>query len=600
MTRGDARIEEDRVVRGLRIKLLLVLVLLGGLGAGSYMLFRAQAAALGSSAGVINICGRQRMLSQRAALLIQRLDASADENERRRLRGELIEIADLMESHGRSLLGGGPALTTPAVRARFLDSPHDLAGSLRRFIDGVRAAAESTGSDTVSDDPQVAHTLQAARDGSILGALDHVVDVVQAHSEGGVARLRRAQLTAAVLFLATLALLVVVVFRPVLRDLRRHLSELRQSRETLREQREQLQLNFENAPLGIARCSMDGSLLSVNPALCQVLAAPAERLIGTPIEELFHPEDYPPLLEALARPGGRREVSDAMTVRLRHRDGHWVTGVLHWSLVADEQGSAIGWIAHFENRTRQLEAEEQARQDRERLAQMDRLHTLGEMAAGIAHEVNQPLTAISNYAQAGRRMLEAGLADSEALGGTLDKVSSQAHRAGEVIRGLRAFVRQRQSRSQRVDLNELVREAVELAQADARFVSVGVETELESGIPEVTVDPVQIQQVVLNLIRNAIDATDEVGVEEPILVRTAGNGDGFVEVAVEDHGAGIPEEVQGQMFAPFFTSKESGLGMGLAISRSIVTGHGGRIWWTASEGGGTSFHFTLPVVSRAT
>ncbi len=597
MSAGEARSQDERVVRGLRMKLFFVLSLLSLLAAGSYLLFRAQTAAVGSSAGVINLCGRQRMLSQRAALLIGHLETATDEAERERLRGELRQIADTMESHARRLLGGGPALAPPAVRDLVLDSPHQLSGTLRRFIDGVRAAADPASTGVVGDDPLVARALEAATDGSVLAALDHVVAVMQAHSEAGVSRLRRAQLTAAALFLVTLLVLILLVFRPVLRDLRRHLAALRQSREALREQRKQLQLNFENAPLGIARCSMGGTLLSANPALCEVLGSEPEGLVDRPIEELFHADDYPRLLEALNRSASTEQAPHAMVLRLRHRDDSWVSGVLHWSLVPDEDGSAIGWIAHFEDRTKQLEVEEQARQGRERLAKLGRLQILGEMAAGIAHEVNQPLTAITNYAQAGRRLLQGGLTDAEALRDTLDKVSGQALRAGEVIRGLRVFAGQRQSRSERVDLNDLVGEAVALARADAHFLSVDVETDLEPGIPEVAVDPVQIQQVILNLIRNALDAIEETAPAEPILVTTTGNGDGFVEVAVRDHGSGIPEELESRLFEPFLTSKESGLGMGLAISRSIITSHGGRIWWTAGRGGGTTFHFTLPAAS---
>ena len=593
MAVSDARKKDDRVVRGLRLKLWLALALLGVLAAGSYLLFEAQSGAIASSAGVINICGRQRMLSQRAALLIGRLEVAGDEAERRRLRSELLEIADTMESHARRLLGGGPALAPPPVRTLMLDSPHDLSGSLRRFIDGVRAAADPASTDAAEVDPRVAAAVSAARDGTILAALDHVVDVMQRHSEASVGRLRRAQLTATALFLVTLVLLVALVYRPVLRDLRLHLTERRRSHKALREQRRQLRLNFDHAPLGIARCSVEGRLLTVNPALCRVLGLPADVLVGRAIEELAHPDDYLRLVDALRRPASGGRSHDTTTLRLRHRDGSWITGVVHWSLVTDDDGSAIGWIAHFEDRSRQLAAEEQARQDRERLAQMARLHTLGEMAAGIAHEVNQPLTAISNYARAGRRMLESGVSDPDAIEVTLDKVSAQALRAGEVIRGLREFVRRRQSRAERVDLDALVRDAVALALTDAHFLSVGVETDLAAGPARVHVDPVQIQQVILNLIRNAIEALDPAVPGAPVVVRTSGDGDGFVEVTVEDHGVGIPETARSQLFDPFFTSKESGLGMGLAISRSIVTSHGGRIWCT-SGGEGTTFHFTLP------
>jgi two-component system sensor kinase FixL len=242
---------------------------------------------------------------------------------------------------------------------------------------------------------------------------------------------------------------------------------------------------------------------------------------------------------------------------------------------------------------KQVEAE--ARQGQERLTHVARLSTMGEMATGLAHEINQPLTAIATYAQAAVRLMDAaGGADPAELRGALVQITAQALRAGEVIRRLRGFVKNRAARTETLDMNRLIEDVRVLAEADARASDVRLTLELAPGLPPVGADPVQIQQVLLNFVRNAIDALLETpGAKREVILRTGRNGPD-VEVAVIDRAGGIPPEVALQLFNPFFTTKATGTGLGLAISRSIIRAHRGTLGHRPTPGGGTTFHFSLP------
>ena len=200
------------------------------------------------------------------------------------------------------------------------------------------------------------------------------------------------------------------------------------------------------------------------------------------------------------------------------------------------------------------------------------------MAAGIAHEINQPLAAISTYAQGCRRLLENGLRDAQELADPLDKIVTQAMRAGEVIRRLRSFIKKSASELELVDANELVADVVKLAEVDARKHGIPVELQLADNLPAVRVDPVQLQQVILNLIRNALEAMEETPRERAsVKVHTSLESSGQVCVRVVDSGPGLSEDQLARVFDPFFTTKATGMGMGLSISHSIITAHGGQL-----------------------
>jgi C4-dicarboxylate-specific signal transduction histidine kinase len=246
-----------------------------------------------------------------------------------------------------------------------------------------------------------------------------------------------------------------------------------------------------------------------------------------------------------------------------------------------------------QSRVRNALNESQARRHQAEVAHAARLSTLGGMAAGLAHELNQPLSAVVSYARGCARRLEAGELSKEALLEVLEEISAQALRAGEVLRRIRDFLRG-ESRREQVDLNELVRRALRFAEGEARRAGIRIELALAPEPLPAEVDPIEIEQVVLNLVQNGFDVmVANNGTERALAIETRRIADDTIEVAVRDTGAGIAPDVASRLFVPFFTTKRDGLGLGLSISRSIVEAHGGRLWATANPSRGTTFRFTV-------
>ena len=247
--------------------------------------------------------------------------------------------------------------------------------------------------------------------------------------------------------------------------------------------------------------------------------------------------------------------------------------------------------------TERRQAEEQARERQAELAHMDRLSLMGEMASSLAHELNQPLTSIYAYAQASLRMLQDGREKSQKFANAIEQTAKRAEQAGEIIRRIRRFVRKEGIKKTRVNLNVLIEETLEFTKREIREKGVTLLVDRDDQLPLVSVDGVQIQQVLLNLIRNSIEALREI--ENPaISVSTQYSGDKNVRVTVRDSGPGLEQEQIDRIYDAFHTTKENGMGMGLAISRSIIEAHNGRLWAESQSERGAIFHFTLPVTEE--
>jgi two-component system sensor kinase FixL len=229
------------------------------------------------------------------------------------------------------------------------------------------------------------------------------------------------------------------------------------------------------------------------------------------------------------------------------------------------------------------------------LAHVGRVSEMGTLASSLAHELNQPLTAVASYCESARDLLDRET-DAETLAmvrEALDEAGQQAVRAGQIVRRLRDFMSTGEAERRIESLQRLINEANALALVGSREHGIDVQLKLDPGADAVLVDRIQIQQVLVNLIRNAIDAMIDTDARS-LTLRTARDGEGLVEVAVEDTGSGISDAVAAQLFQPFVTSKQNGMGIGLSICRTIIEAHGGRIWFESRPGGGTAFHFTLP------
>jgi signal transduction histidine kinase len=246
-------------------------------------------------------------------------------------------------------------------------------------------------------------------------------------------------------------------------------------------------------------------------------------------------------------------------------------------------------------RAEAAEEELRARQHQAGLAHAARLSTLGGMAAGLAHEINQPLSAIVSYASGSARRIRAGEVDSAALLEIVDSIADEALRAGEILRRIREFVRNTEATRTRTDLNALVREALHFAEVEAR--DLGITLRLSLGLEplDVEVDAIQLEQVILNLVRNGFEAMGERnGVPRELTIETAARDGGDVELVVRDTGSGVAQGSATRLFDPFFTTKQDGLGLGLPISRSIVEVHGGQLWVAPITPRGAAFHVLLP------
>jgi PAS domain S-box-containing protein len=339
----------------------------------------------------------------------------------------------------------------------------------------------------------------------------------------------------------------------------------------------------------------NGIILYASPSHSPVLGYKPEELIGRNVFDLVHPDDRPSAAQSFAAALRGAGVPQSTECRVRHAGGMWCTLEARGSLVADDP-NAPGVVVTAHDITERCRVEKSARQHQADLAQVLRISTIGEMTAGLAHEINQPLSAIVSYAKGCARRLRAGTGAPGELMEVLDEIARQAVRVNEIVRRIDTVVQRNGPRRAQVDLNEVVRALARGIEAEARERGITVELALDAALPPVHADGMQIEQVILNLVRNAFDAMSGPGPGESVLsIRTSMGAAQTVEVAIADSGGGVRAEIADQMFAPFVSTKPHGLGMGLAISRSIIQAHGGRLWATPNPSSGTTFSFSVPV-----
>jgi two-component system sensor kinase FixL len=281
------------------------------------------------------------------------------------------------------------------------------------------------------------------------------------------------------------------------------------------------------------------------------------------------------------------------------RDGTEMTVESRWSLQRDEQGGPIAILETNTDITERKQAHEKLAKAQAELAHVTRVATLGELAASIAHEVNQPLAGIVTNGEACLRWLGRDVPQLDEVGNAVQRMISDGRRASEVVRGLRALSKKGTTQTAPLNLNDVVGDALPLVQREVANLRVSVTLDLAPGLPMVLGDRVQLQQVVINLLVNAIHAMAHL-VDRPreLAIRTRQYEADQVLFAVQDSGRGIDPDIESRLFSPFFTTKSDGMGMGLSICRSIIESHGGRVWAARNSGAGATFQFAVPSQRR--
>lgn len=349
-----------------------------------------------------------------------------------------------------------------------------------------------------------------------------------------------------------------------------------------------------------------GTIATFNRAACNMFRYTEGDVIGRNVRILMPEPDatqHDAYLEHYLETRDPHVIGIGRDVVARRSDGSEFPARLSVGEIAGgDMPRFVGFVHDLSGRraqeAQQRAAQEAVREARERLTHVARLSTMGEMTTGLAHEINQPLTAITLYAQAAERLAKQPAPDISEILTALHQISAQSLRAGEIIKRLRALVRNRQTQEELLDLNAIVRELAVLAESDARSNGVQLSIELDAGPLQVVGDAVQLQQVMLNLVRNAIEAVQGDGSERLVVLRTAQVPSG-VEMSVSDRGPGVDQAVRERLFQAFATTKPEGTGLGLAISRSIVENHGGQLAWRPNPPRGACFYFQLPAVKGA-
>lgn len=339
-----------------------------------------------------------------------------------------------------------------------------------------------------------------------------------------------------------------------------------------------------------------GHILSFSAAAERMFGYTEEEVLGENVSMLMPSPDrerHDSYLENYRGTGERKIIGIGRVTTARHRDGY--TFPIELSVGEawlDEKRIFTGFIHDI---TQRQNVERRLQDLQSELAHVGRVSEMASFASSLAHELNQPLTAIANYCEAARDLLGNG-SDRETLDTVqeaLDEASKESVRAGQIVRRLRNFISRGETEQRVESLARLITEANALALVGSREHGIEVQVQLDPDADLVFVDRIQVQQVLTNLIRNAIDAMIDSS-QKSLIIRTAADPQDYVTVTVEDTGPGISESVVAELFQPFVTSKSAGMGIGLSICRTIVESHGGRIWFEERPGGGTAFHFTLP------
>jgi two-component system sensor kinase FixL len=382
--------------------------------------------------------------------------------------------------------------------------------------------------------------------------------------------------------------------RPIYVGIIHDLTDMEHARSRLREREARLTSILSTVPDAIITIDESGLIESFSDAACRLFGYEAADVIGQNVKLLMplpYREEHDSYIARYKATGEKRVIGTGRVVVGRRHDG--TTFPMELAVGEAWVGERRFFTGFVRDITERHGAQQRLQELQSELLHVSRLSAMGQMASALAHELNQPLSAIANYLRACTVMAEKmGGAGAAPLIEIAEKASAQVMRAAEIIRRLRDFVEKRKTSRTDENLNKVVEESIALSLAGTARTRIKARLSLDPALPPVSIDKVQIQQVLINLIRNAVEAMEESDVRE-LTVTTQAGGD-FVQVTVSDTGPGLSAEVAAKLFQPFVTTKETGMGVGLTICYSIIEAHAGRLWATPNEPSGVSFHFRLP------
>ena len=369
-----------------------------------------------------------------------------------------------------------------------------------------------------------------------------------------------------------------------------------QAERRLRSSEQNYRLLIENQTDQILKLDRENRLLFASPSFCACVGQTESKVLGSRFIDYFEEKDQHIVLDTLQ---SVFKTSQSMTLELRTRTKHgWCW--FNWSFKSMTSNAAEieQIIVVGRDITKRRLAEEQAQKHMQQLAHVGRLHSLGEMASGLAHELNQPLTAIMSFTNASSRVLRQDESIYPEIEHALGRILANADRAGEIIRQMRDFADKGEPRKVPVDINQIILDVIQLINIELRYGEIVLLKELKENLPRINADPMQIQQVIINLLNNAIEAlVDSQVSNRQIRISSCLSRDNMIEVSVTDNGPGIAAQVEDRLFHTFISSKEQGLGIGLSICESIIQSHGGRLKGANHSPKGAVFSFFLPTIN---
>jgi len=580
-----ASMSSRRPATSLRRRYFAALLCVAALIVLDQLLIQPELAKLTFDAPVINVSGRQRMLSQNltktAMILVQETDAA----QRAKHRQTLSEILNLWTRSQAGLRFGDaelqlPGQNPPEVEAAFQDVEAHFETIRTATMNLLDEPADRTSEQRDADDQQVAIILE--HEPQFLSRMHRIVGMYEAETRSHVERLERTSWTIAGAILLTMGLLHIIAIRPATRVLERQFVQAE----------DQYQAVIESINEGLTQVDRAGRIVFCNQQFSLLTGRAPESLQGMLAEKLFVAGTLRPLLQSQVSP---TESAQPQELQLLTPAGQnricWVSP----RRLLDDDNRTRGWVLVVMDVTERRAAEARAQSLSDQLAHADRLKSVGEIAAGLAHEVNQPLGAITNYAEGALVRLNKGELTLAEVETPLRRIVSAALRAGGIIHGVKRFSRHRPHTLAQTDINVLVQEIVELCGFELRRHQVRCHVDCQGSLPLVSCDVLQIGQVLTNLIQNASQALEQQPADQrDIWLETRQLDEARLQLTVRDNGPGIPPDILSRLFEPFSTTRTEGLGMGLSIVRSIVDAHGGTVTASPLPAGGVEFRVTLP------